>query len=198
MLVSQTPHHRNEERSMPQRKKRRTILESLQTMSLKTSAVDSSDDEGNSSCATGGSLLHDDGNNYGDGESMGGSTEGEEEDVLLSDQERAHRDIMYQLATGKTRTDPSSTAGESSQRKDVVRDRIEQMIRQSRLKAAAAAQTTTDDFDVAVRRDMMDVDPSSLPSMRMKRSTSLPRNFEGPAESRPPLETIEVEIDAEM
>lgn len=211
MLVSQTPqqhahnrHHRDE-RTMPRRKKRRTILESLQTMSLKTTPLtataalatssngDSSEDDGNSSCATGGSLLHDDGHRFCDGttSSMGSSNAEDDEEVLLSDQEKVHRDIMYQLATGKT---PSSTG--DPQRQDVVRDRIEHMIRQSRLRAAA---TATDDFDVAVRSPssndlmMMDVEPPFLTTMRIKRSNSLPRNFEAP-----PLETIEVEIDVEV
>jgi len=214
ILVSQTPHqqhrHHNDERIMPQRKKRRTILESLQTMSLKSTSnhsnagcCDSSDDEGNSSCATGGSLLHDDGNHYGDEESMGSGTD-EEEDVLLSDQEKVHRDIMYQLATGKTRSDQQIDGTSSNQRQDVVQDRIEQMIRQSRLRAAAALAVakSTDDFDVAVRRSSsntlmmdMDVEPSLL---QLKRSNSLPGNVGGPTEARPPLETIEVEIEAEV
>ena len=62
---------------LPCRKKRRTFLESFQTMTLSMSD-DSLGDEG-SSCATGGSLHPSD----DDTESLDG-----EGDVLLSDQER--------------------------------------------------------------------------------------------------------------
>jgi len=153
------------QRGLPCRKKRRTFLESFQTMTLKTSR-DSSDD-GNSSCATGGSLNAEE---EDDSESLGS------EEVVLSDQEKAHRAIMYQLATGKT---------QDQRRSDAVRDRLEHMIRLSRLKAA------TDDFNVEFRRDdanMMDLKSAAT----LKRSNSLPRNFE--VSEEPPVETIEVEM----
>jgi hypothetical protein len=95
---------------------------------------------------------------------------------LLSDQEKVHREVMYQLVTGKKKPE---------QRRDVVSDRIEQMIRQSRFKAASSQ----DDFHIQLGRDheVMDVDnPSPL-----KRSASLPPDYmEGSCD--PPMETIEV------
>jgi len=162
------------EQRPPSRKRRRTFLESFQTMSLiKTS--DNESDGGNSSCATGGSLNHtdDDGcvedTDYDDESSM------EQEDVVLTDQEKVHRAIMYQLATGKNPVKPV----------DVVRDRLEQMIRQSRLQAAVAQ----DDFHVEFQREgntMMDVEP-----MEIKRSSSLPRNFDQ-FDGAPPIDIVEV------
>jgi hypothetical protein len=153
---------------LPCRKKRRTFLECFQTMTLSMSD-DSSGDEG-SSCATGGSLNPSD----DDTESLDG-----EGDVLLSDQEKAHRAIMYQLATGRTKG-PIKT--------DVVADRLEHMVRMSRLKAA------TDDFNVQLKRnaaaEMMDVEFQEP----VKRSNSLPPDFSSHEE--PPMESIDVEIQS--
>lgn len=161
---------------IPCRKKRRTFLESFQTMTLSMSE-DSSCDEG-SSCATGGSLHASD----DDTESLDG-----ESDVLLSDQEKAHRAIIYQLATGKTK---------GPMKADVVADRLEHMVRMSRLKAAAESMSrskaATDDFNVPLKReansDLMDVELQEP----VKRSNSLPPDFSSHGE--PPMESIDVEI----
>lgn len=166
MLVSETPSIHSVEK--PSRKRRRTILESFQTMSL-VKHQDSSD-EGNSSCATGGS-LNGEGGDDDDDESLNSR----ENNLMLSDQERFHRAIMYQLATGNPPRDHA----------DIVEARVEQMIRQSRLQAAHQ-----DDFHVEFDRgcdDEMNVDAP----LKLKRSHSLPRDFEGPS-SDPPIDMVEV------
>jgi len=169
MLVSETP--RSHE-SVPSRKRRRTILENFQSMTLKSQFGEMSD-EGNSSCATGGSrnaaLL---GHNDDDTVSSENSNE------ILSDQERAHRAMIYQLATGR------KYGGKCN---GVVVDRIEQMIRSSRRKAETAIDDINIKLEVENKSNEMDVD-ESIP---LKRSTSLPKNFEGPV---PPVDTIEVEL----
>lgn len=153
---------------LPCRKKRRTFLESFQTMAIKSSG--DSSDGGDSSCATGGSVAGSD----DETESLG-----DDDDVLLSDQEKAHRAIMYKLVTGKANNQASSNA---------VTERIEQLIRLSRLKAAV---TATDDFDVRVRRDdddTMEIESRGL----LKRSNSLPQKFD--RSEKPPMESIAIEV----
>ena len=156
---------------LPCRKKRRTFLESFQTMAIKSSSGDSSGED-DSSCATGGSVAGSD----DETESLG-----DDDDVLLSDQEKAHRAIMYKLVTGKVNNKTSS---------NVVTERIEQLIRLSRLKAAA---TATDDFDVRVRSDEVDTMEVEVESRGfLKRSNSLPQKFD--RSERPPMESIAIEI----
>jgi hypothetical protein len=86
---------------------------------------------------------------------------------------------MYKLVTGKANNQASSNA---------VTERIEQLIRLSRLKAAV---TATDDFDVRVRRDdddKMEIESRGL----LKRSNSLPQKFD--RSEKPPMESIAIEV----
>mmetsp|Transcript_4249 Transcript_4249/g.6629 ORF Transcript_4249/g.6629 Transcript_4249/m.6629 type:complete len:200 (-) Transcript_4249:194-793(-) len=169
MLVSETPMSHE---SVPSRKRRRTILETFQSMTLKSQLGEISD-EGNSSCATGGSRnaalpsRNDD-----DTVSSANSNE------ILSDQEKAQRAMAYQLAIGRTYI---------KNRNGIVADRLEKMIRTSRRQA----ETSTDDINIKLEatKDSNDMDVDE--SIPLKRSTSLPKNFEGPV---PPVDTIEVEL----
>jgi hypothetical protein len=166
----------------PCRKKRRTFLESLQAMSIKNSCDSSFD--GNSSCATGGTINAT--NNEADYESLDdedgdGDNENQDSEVLLSDQEKVHRRIMYQLATGNASQDA---------RTDVVTDRLENMIRLSRLRAAK------DDICVPHCRESKDeMNVECYPSGTVRRSNSLPQRLSDDLEpNEPPMESIEVEM----
>jgi len=171
MLVSEA---RRPQEAVRSRKKRKTVLESFQFMTLKPENGESSDD-GNSSCATGGSrnashlrVQHDD-----------DTVSSRNSDEFLSDQEKVHRAMMYQLATGKTR---------GEKRSNTVLERLEQMIRDSRLRAT----TATDDLHLVLGKRYEDSDMNINVAPPLKRSASLPRNFEGPVA---PLERIEFKLD---
>ena len=79
---------------------------------------------------------------------------------------------------------------------DVVADRLEHMVRMSRLKAAAESSSrsraATDDFNVSLKRtasaDLMDMEFQEP----VKRSNSLPPDFS--KHEGPPMESIDVEI----
>jgi len=164
---------RRSQEAVRSRKKRKTILESFQSITLKSNCEQSID--GNSSCATGGSrnashlVMHDD-----------DTVSSSNSDEFLSDQEKVQRAMVYQLATGKTH---------GEKRSNIVLDRLEHIIRDSRMRAA----TASDDFHLFFGRYHEDKD-MNIDAPPLKRSASLPKFFEGPAV---PFQTIEIELNKE-
>lgn len=219
-LVSKTPSEVSSQSSSimmgPRRKKRRTILDSFRAITL--AKEDEEEDDGQdddwsekgSSCATGGRACQGDANSSNDGDYDDGFQSSSDE-LFLSDKEIAERLVMRKMVPGVATTTSTATAGATNKRTDVVQERIEQMIRTSRLQATATTTTTTavanDDFHVelAIRqqqqREFSSVVGMEIETTALKRSFSLPRDFISEEQRQrdassmpPPVDSIEVEI----
>lgn len=128
------------------RKKRKTIMQALESLTMKTAQA-SNRETGTWMAARGDDTIYDDDSSI-------------EESELPSDREKETKAAVYQLVWGR-------------QRSNVVDNRVEQLIRQSRLRAG---QSTQDDLHLDSSRDDDRMDEGDAVATR---SNSLPPGMFG-------------------